>query len=451
MKKIALAILAFIIWSSTAGLGTVTGKEVELTVYTDNLALVKDVRWINLKRGRNEVKFTDVASKIDPTSVRFKSLTAPDGVSIWEQRYEYDLVSFNAILQKYLGEQIRVFTADGPYKGTLLSSSGEGIVLSDPEGRIRIIRNQTIRSLEFPSMPKGMVTLPTLTWVLENKRDGRHEVEVSYLTAGIGWHAEYIAVVTEDEVELEFCGLASIDNKSGITYKDAKLKLVAGELHRAEKLPSIRHKREEMGLAVAPRFEEEPLFEYHVYALKERTTVENNQIKQMQLFPTTRVEAKKIFTYDGLRNRNRVHVELEFKNSRDKGLGMPLPRGRVRVYKRGKDKSLEFVGEDRIGHTPQDGEVRTYLGNAFDIAGQRVVKERKRIGDRIRDEVVEIKLSNHRDEDVEVVVVEHLRGDWEILESSRDFRRKDVHTIEFDLPVEKGREAKVEYKVRYRW
>ena len=225
-------ILCFVFSTSLCG---ETEKDIAITIYNQNLALVRDVRSLSLEKGHIEVNFTDVASQIDPTSVHFKSLTAPEKVTILEQNYEYDLVSPSKILEKYIDETIRVFTeGEHVYDGKLLSSQGNNIVLSDAEGGIRTILGKSIRHIEYPTLPEGLITRPTLIWFLQNERAGRHQTEVSYLTQGINWHAEYVAVVNQEDTQLDLGGWVSIDNKSGATYAQAKVKLIAGDVHRVE-------------------------------------------------------------------------------------------------------------------------------------------------------------------------------------------------------------------------
>lgn len=430
-------------------------EEVAITVYNNNLALVKDRRIIDLKSGVNPLEFMDVAARIDPTSVHFKSITAPDQVAILEQNYEFDLVNTTKLLEKYVDQEITVITKESAYMGTLLSGAQSQIMLREKSGTIRVINNDAILNLEFPKLPDGLITRPTLVWLLENKKPGKHETQVSYLTDGIKWHAEYIAVSLKNDTDLELSGWVSIDNRSGATYEDAKLKLVAGDVNRVqERALRPMAKKIDMGLAAslaAPQFEEKEFFEYHLYTLQRSATVKDNQIKQISLFPSAETKVKKIFTYDS-NYPDKVRVNLEFKNSKEAGLGMPLPEGKIRVYKEDEaDKSLEFIGEDKIKHTPKDEKVRIYLGNAFDIVGERIQTDQRQLGNRSREQSYEIKLRNHKKEAVQVVVVEHAWGDWEIRQSSRKYNKKDASTIEFTVDVPKDGEAVVTYTIVTRW
>jgi len=436
--------------------------EVAVTIYNQNLGLVKDVRELQFEKGRSIIKFTDVAAQIDPTSVHFKPVNASDRVSILEQNYQYDLVSSTKILQKYVDEEIELFTrsagseAQGKsYKGRLLSYSNDNVTLQEAGGAIRIVRLNEVRDLYFPTLPEGLITKPTLVWLLESQVDGKRKAEVSYLTGGINWHAEYVAVVDQKDENLELGGWVSIDNRSGATYQEAKVKLIAGEMHRVreERVPRLAKAEMMLDMAAtgAPQFEEKAFFEYHLYTLLRPATIKDNEIKQVSLFPSTDVSVKKIFTYDGARYDKKVRVELEFKNSESAGLGMPLPLGKIRVYKEDVDKALEFVGEDRIDHTPKDEKVRVFLGNAFDVVGERQKIDFKKITDDVTDESYRIKLRNHKEQAIEVVVVEHLYGytEWEIRESSLPYEKKDATTIEFKAGLAPDEEVVLTYTVRY--
>ncbi len=429
-------------------------SKVAITIYNQNLGLVKDQRVLEFRKGENEVKFTEVATQIDPTSVHFKSLDSPEKVVILEQNYRYDLVSSDKILEKYIDKKIEIKAKDEKtYRGELLSFSTGSLTLREEEGGIRIVSRAEVLDLYFPSLPEGLITRPTLVWLLDSDVSGKNKTEVSYLTKGINWHAEYVGVVDKDDRNLEISGWVSIDNKSGATYKDAKVKLIAGEIHRVEERRPFPVLAKGIDLAAerAVPFEEKPFFEYHLYTLKRPSTLKDNEIKQITLFPNRRVLVDKVFVYDGARDAKKVKVNLEFENSEKQGLGMPLPKGKLRVYKEDVDRSLEFVGEDLIDHTPKDEKVRVYLGDAFDIVGERKRIDYKKISEDVWEESYQIKMRNHKEEKIEVTVVEHLYfyTDWKITEANFDYVKKDAQTIEFKLPVEKDGETVLNYTVRY--
>lgn len=446
MKKFLPSLLLSVFFSSL--LTCDLAAEVRITVYNDNTGLVNETRDFTLKKGRGELRYEEVASTIDPTSVSFTA----DGVSVVEQNYEYDLVSREKLYEKYIGKQI-FFELEIDEKkrerkpATLLSASG-GIILEmngdiwiDPPGKIVL-----------PELPEGLILKPTLVWLLDVKRGGKRRCEVSYLASGIGWHADYVGVINENDSEMELEGWVTVANHTGATYKDAKLKVVAGAVHRVEKPRPRYAKGMEMAVMAAapPRFEERGFFEYHLYDLKEPTTIRSNEEKQIRFINPTKTGMKKIYTYDGTRY-DKVQVKLEFKNSKDNGLGIPLPQGKVRIYKRDRDGSLLFAGEDMIKHTPKDETVRLYIGDAFDIVAERKVVATKKIADRVREDTYEISIRNHKDEKVTVQVVEHLANYWEVIKTSHTYEKKDAHTIEFAVDVPKDGTEKLTYTVRYSW
>ncbi len=430
-------------------------SQLSITIYNDNLALVRDVRSIPFNKGIQEYKFVDVAAQIDPTSVHFKSLTDPNDIVILEQNYEYDLVGTNRLLQKYINQELTATIKEGStVSGTLLSASGGDIILKLENGQIRALKADAVQSILFPSLPEGLITQPTLVWLVNSKTSGDQNSEISYLTSGIQWHAEYVAVVNENDTQLNLAGWVSIENHSGMAYNDAKIKLVAGDVHRVRE-PQPRPMRKQMyAMAAADesaQFAEKAFFEYHLYTLQRPATIKDQQIKQLSLFPPQSANVEKIYSYDGEYNDKDVNVRLEFKNSEDNGLGMPLPRGKVRVYKRDTDASQEFVGEDAIDHTPKDETLRLTMGNAFDIVGERVVKDVQQISKRSRQQTVEITLRNHKKEKVQVLVVEHLSGDWQFIGSTPTIHKKTADRVEFQVDVPADGETTFEYTVLFQY
>ncbi len=430
-------------------------QRIAITIYNQDLALVKDSRMLDFEKGKNQIRFMDVASRIDPTSVHFKALDYPEKVMILEQNYQFDLVSSDKILEKYVDQKIQIKTkGEKLYTGELLSYASDNLTLKEKEGGIRIVSRSEVMDLFFPSLPEGLITRPTLLWWLESQIEGEHQAEVSYLTTGINWHAEYVGVVDDNDQNLEIAGWVSIDNRSGATYREAKMKLIAGEVHRVEerRVRPLLAKGIQLEVAEMARpFEEKAFFEYHLYTLKRPATIKDKEIKQITLFPTEQVKVDKIFLYDGAKHPKKVKVNLEFVNSQKEGLGIPLPKGKIRVYKEDVDKSLEFVGEDLIDHTPKDEKVRVYLGDAFDVVGERKRTDYNKIAEDVWEESYEIKLRNHKEDAIEVTVVEHLLfyAEWEIIKTNLEYQRKDAQTIEFKIPLQPDEENILKYTVRY--
>lgn len=439
---------------------------VEVTVYNVNVGLVKDVRQVKLGQGVQELRFMDVASQIMPASVSIRSLSGPRGFAVLEQNYEYDLLSPRKLLDKCVGKKVKLLTRN-PYTDkeeivtALLLSNNEGI----PVFRIgdEITFNHPGRII-FPELPESLISKPTLVWLLNGGSGGGQNLEVLYLTNGLNWRSDYVLVLDAKDVKSALEGWVTIDNKSGTMYRDAKLKLVAGDINRVKAEAPRREKgmmAADVMAAAAPQFREEGLFEYHMYTLERKTTIKENQTKQISLLDAENIPVKKEFIYRGVvsyyQNRytdrlttEKVAVFVELQNRKEHNLGMPLPKGVVRVYKQDSDGSLQFVGEDAIDHTPKDEKIRIKLGNAFDIAATRKQMSWEKIAKDTIETSFEISIRNHKQEDVVVKVVEPLYGDWKVLESSLPPKREDARTVSFDVPVKVDRETKLTYKVRIR-
>jgi hypothetical protein len=438
---------------------------VEVTIYNSNIGLVKDLRNIRLARGVQEMKFMDVASQIIPTSVNIRSTTAPDSFSVLEQNYEYDLLSPRKLVDKYVGKTVKLVTRN-PY--TDKEETVTATILSNNEG-IPVYRiNNKITfghpgRIIFPEMPDNFIAKPTLIWLLDNKTASQQKIETLYLTNGINWRADYVLTLDQKDAMGNLNGWVTVDNKSGAPYKNSRLKLVAGDINRAR--DDLRREKLMAGAAAQraePEFKEAAFFEYHIYTLERKTTIRENQTKQIGLLNASDVPLKKEFIYRGAahyyRSRygdtitnDKVGVFLEIRNKKENNLGMPFPKGIIRVYKEDQDKSLQFVGEDSIDHTPKDEKIRIKMGNAFDIAATRKQTVWEKISKDTYEIAFEISLRNHKTEGVTIKVVEPLSWDWKILESSHTYTKVDAHTVSFDVPVKKDGEAKLTYRARLRF
>lgn len=438
-------------------------KEVAITIYNNNLGLVKDLREVTLNKGTQELLFKDVAAKINPTTVHIKSLSEPNKLEVLEQNYEYDLLSPQKLLEKFVGKEVeyKIILKDQEriVPATLLSLNN-GIVLR-AEGKI--YNSVPYAQVIVPKIPENLIAQPTLVWLLQNEGARKHRVEASYLTDGINWKADYVVVLDAKDKNIDVTGWVTIDNKSGATYKNAKLKLVAGDVQRVEE---ERRKFERpamaMGKAAAPQFEEKAFFEYHLYTLGRPTTIKDNQTKQMTLLSAANVPVDKKYNYYGAsyyyrdkygepQSPQKIAVYLELKNSKENHMGMPLPKGIVRVYKADDDKSLQFIGEDRIDHTPKDEKIKIKLGEAFDLVGERKQTEFTVVAKNLYEVAFEVSLRNHKEEKVVINVIEPIPGDWQVLNTNYEYKKVDAHTVRFEVPVEKNKESKLRYKVRIRW
>ena len=446
-------------------------------------AVVKNERSVFLEKRRSNLRFTDVAAYIDPTTVTFSSLTDPGGTSVLEQNFQFDLVNQTKLMERYIDREITVEQATGDnktrYTGTLLSSTGGVVTLKGADGGIKLIRNYS--NVILPDLPSGLITRPTLMWDIVTKKPGKHRSRVTYQTEGITWWADYNAVYSDganaNSGFLDISAWVSIINKSGATYKDSKLKLVAGEVHRAPAQVGRRRMAKSSALYdVAEEadsgFAQKSFFEYHLYTLGRRTTLPDNSTKQIELFPSvSSVPVEKLMVYAGAPSGSgyggpitnerigtpvkSVDIFLKFKNDKKSGVGMPLPAGRVRVSKLDRaDGTLEFIGEDVIKHTPKDEDVLIKLGKAFDVVGERTQIDFK-VDSRGRwlDETIEIKIRNHKEEPVTVLVKERLYRwtNWEISGATHKYEKKTSRVIHFPVKVKKDGETVIRYKVHYSW
>jgi len=423
---------------------------VSLTVYNQNLALVLDTRKMDFKKGQGEVQFRDVSAQIDATSVHFNAA----GVQMLEQNFDFDLVSPDKLLQKYVDQKIEIVSKTGTVtRGTLLTAQAQPsnqIVVRQDDGTLKsILMSDNVAEIHYPTLPEGLITKPTLRWLVNSDGSGEKEAEVSYLTTGLEWKADYVMLLNEANTKADLDAWVTLDNTSGASYENAKLKLIAGQVHRAEQSHAPQPMEFMARAAAAPKqFEEQAFFEYHLYILQRPTTILNNQTKQVSLFPSTSAGIKKIYTYDWQTNKDRVAVSAEFENSEANGLGMALPGGRVRIYQKSADGSQEFVGEDTVEHTPKNEKVTVTIGNAFDIAAEHNQLNFRRISDRVGETDYEVKLRNHKKEAVDVVVVDHLWGDWEITHSSVEYKKVSANKIEFRVTAQPEHEVNITYTVR---
>lgn len=450
---VGLSVLVLALGSAVAASSaSAADRELRLTVYNDNLALVSDNRTIQVQAGQSTVELADVPAQIDPTSVHLKGLGSP--LDVLEQNFQYDLASPDRILQRYLDQPVEAALKAGELKsGALLSFDGGSLVLRRPDGGVSLVTREEVADLRLPTLPEGLRTRPTLVWLLQAEKGGATPVELSYLTGGLAWHAEYVAVSDEKDTQMDLSAWVSLENSSGATYPDAKLQLIAGDVQRVQPQPPPMLKGRDvqvMAMRAAPSegFAEETFFEYHLYTLDRPTTIADRETKQVSLFPTATTPVKKVYEFNGQVDAKKVRIILEAENKKELGLGMPLPAGKVRVYKKDSRGDLQFVGEDQIDHTPKNEKLRLGVGKAFDIVAERVELSQDRITDRVFDRSIQVKLRNRKTEAVEVVVQESVWGDWEIRNPSLPFVKKDARTAEFRVPVAADTEAILTFTVR---
>jgi len=445
--------------------------------------VVREVRKIDLKAGMNDIRFADVASTIDATTVAFVSLTDPQHTSVFEQNFEFDLLTSDKLLKKYLDQPVKVdtkaagATAGGAISGTLLAFDTASLTLQGDGGEITVLQRAEVAAIHLAKRPSELHTKPTLLWKISAAKAGTHDAQVTYQIEGVSWRADYTAVLNANDTAVDLSSWVTLMNQSGVGYPDTKLKLVAGDVHRLKPPPDF----EKMirgglfgGSDTKPEFLERGLFEYHVYALSQTTTLPNNSTKQLELFsPRANVPVEKIYLYyglpenlqgrfvdqpvhriDGVGGESKVHVYIRVANAEKGGLGVPLPAGRVRLFKRDIDGSAEFVGEDVIQHTPVNERALFRLGTAFDLVGERKQTNfEEDHQERWAKESFEIKLRNHKKEAVNILIREDMyRGSqWKIEEISEKFEKKDYLTIHIPVDVPAGGEKTVTYSVKYTW
>jgi len=437
--------------------------DLALTVYNSNLSLVRDVRQLTLPAGETRLRFMDIAASINPATVHFRSLTEPAKLSVLEQNYEYDLLDPGKLLQKYVGREVTMVRQDQEVKATLLSDNNGQVWKVGND----IVTNIGYNSLRFPALPDNLYDHPTLLWTLQNSGARRHQVEASYLTGNLSWSADYVLNVSKDETSGDLDSWVTLVNHSGTAFKNASLQLVAGDLHRVvagyamDEMKAMSRVAKEAN-APAP-FQQESFSEYHLYSLNRRTSVFDQESKQISLLNASHFPIRKVYVVNGQNYYYRtaaqpgapvkdpVQVLYKFKNEEKAGLGMPLPAGTIRVYQQDSRDGSLFAGEDHIDHTPKDEEISLHIGDAFDIVAERKQTDYKRLSDRLYEFEYEITLRNHKAGPVTVEVNEPIGGDWEMVNSTYKFTKTAAFAAQFDVPVDKDGTSVLKYRVRVKY
>jgi len=443
---------------------------VAVTIYNQNLALVKDRRRLNVPKGEVTLAFREVSAKMRPET----ALLSAGGLAVIEQNFEFDLLTPESLLRKYVGRQVEVIsqhptTGAETHHDAKVLSANSGVVLQFDDGHIE---TGVPGRLSFSGVPDNLRDRPTLTMIVDSDKSGTKEMELSYLTGGLQWQADYVAELNAAEDALNLSGWVTLTNKSGATYKHAKLQLVAGDVHQ---VPAERafdnSRRQKMMLeampATAPNMAQEDLFEYHLYTLGRPTTIAENQRKQVALLQAASVPCEKEFllpgssyyyhqAYGEIGRKFTVGVFVTIENCKKNHLGLPLPKGVVRVYKEDSNGSLQFVGEDKIDHTPENETIRLKLGDAFDLTAAKKQTDFKKIGgdsryNYIYEAAFEVKLKNAKKRAVEIKVVEPISGDWEILTESLNHKKESSRAVSWRVPVPAKGETILSYRVRVKY
>jgi len=440
--------------------------DLAVTVYNSDIALVRDVRDLQLPRGSFDLHFMDIAATVNPATVHFRSITEPSRVNVLEQNYEYDLLEPDKLLRKYVGRDVTLVrrrmengeTREELVKARLLSYN------TAPVWRIgsEIVTGMSADHIKFPELPGNLYTHPTLIWTLDNSGAAKHRVEASYLAGKLSWNADYVLTVARDDKAADLDGWVTLVNGSGTSFRKTKLQLVAGDLNRVRQVfareMEMNAKRADM--AAAAPMAQESFSDYHLYTLGRKTTINNNETKQVSMLNGTGVPVRKRYVVDGqafyYRNaqhpgsplKDTVQVYYQFKNEERAGLGMPMPAGVVRVYQADSKGGMQFVGEDRIAHTPKDEELNLKIGNAFDVACERKQTDFQKMAPNVYEFEYEITLRNHKATPITVEVNEPIGGSWRMLRSSHQWLKTDAWAAGFNVPVATDGAAVLKYRVR---
>lgn len=444
--------------------------DLAVTVYNSNIALIRDVRQLQLPTGTFRLKFMDIAATVNPATVHFRSMTDPDKVSVTEQNYEYDLLEPAKLLNKYVGKEVTLVRTYMD-NGTTKQEDIKATLLANNNGPVWKIGNDIVtgtygETYRFPEVPANLYDRPTLLMTLQNSATRKQTIEASYLANSLSWNADYVLTVARDDKTAELDGWVTLANNSGTSFHNANLQLVAGELNRIPQaaggvLGGVQ--REAMMAKATPQFQQENFSEYHLYTLGRRTSVEDKETKQISLLEGSGIPVDKRFVVNGQNFyyhsvqgpgtplKDPVMVFYKFKNEAKGGLGIPLPAGNWRVYQQDSKGGLLFIGEDHVDHTPKDEFVNVKIGNAFDVVAERKQTDYKKIADRVYEMEFAITLRNHKDTPINVEVNEPIGGDWEMLSSSFPATKTAAFAAQFNVPVKANGEAVLTYRVRVKY
>ncbi len=445
---------------------------VAVTIYNENLALIKDARSITLDNGFNKLAFRGVSAMMRPETALLRSLDGSNGFQLIEQNFDFDLLTPQKLLDKYVGKEIKIAkmnpaTGIETVETATVLSTNQGVVVRIAD---RIETNPSGRYI-FDQLPNNLRDKPTLVLQLNNQNTKQQDVELSYLSGGLSWKADYVAELNADDTQIDLMGWVTLNNNSGTTYNNAKMQLVAGDVNQVKN--EFRHARKSMAMdqmvlaeAAAP-MQEESLFEYHLYTLNRPTTIADKQTKQVSLLTANSVPVTKQFLLEGndyyyysshgnIGQKIKIGVFVEFNNDEASGMGMPLPKGVVRVYKKDSKGNAQFVGEDRIDHTPKNEDIKLKLGDAFDVtANKKQTNFKKRSGNSkynyVYESAYEIELKNAKSEEVEVVVREPIPGDWQMLKSTHEHEKVAAGTAEWKVKVPAEGSTVLKYNVLVRY
>ena len=439
--------------------------ELGVTVYNSAIALVRDVRTLDLPRGSSNLRFMDIAATVNPATVHFRSLSEPARVRVLEQNYEYDLLEPEKLLHKYVGRDVTLLRTR-EVGGSTQREDVKAHLLSFNTAPVWRVGNEIVTGLHadhirFPELPESLYTRPTLIWTLDNAGATRHRVEASYLAGKLSWNADYVLTVARDDKAADIDGWVTLTNGSGTSFRNATLQLVAGDLNRVRQVLGSTLDAARAGGRVAEAvMSQEAFSDYHLYSLARKTTINNNETKQVSMLGGTGFPIRKRYIVEGqsfyYRNaphpgspiKDVVQVYYQFKNEERAGLGMPMPAGVVRVYQADSKGGVQFVGEDRIQHTPKDEVLNLKIGNAFDVVCERNQIDFEKIASNVYEVEYAITVRNHKAAPVTVEVNEPIGGTWRMLQASHEWTKTAAWAAQFTVPVAADGEAVLKYRVR---
>jgi hypothetical protein len=443
-------------------------RELSVTVYNSNVGLVRDVRKLTLPKGKIDLNFAGVAKDIQPSTVHIVSLTSPKQFSVLEQDYQYNLLSPQTLLKQYVGKRL-TFVRKVAENNSTKEVPVEATLLADNDGLVWKIGNQIVTGMPadhyiFPSLPTNLYSHPTLVWRVDNAVAGGQTLEVDYLTNSMNWTADYILTLAEQNKAADLNGWVSVTNNSGATFRNVRLQLVAGQLHQVTPMPRPLYQRMggTIGALAAPEVAQEPVSEYHLYTIGRRTTLPNNDTKQIELLAASGIKVDKTYEVNGQSFyysaplaggqpvKEPVQARVKFKNSEANSLGMPVPAGTVRVYQPDSKGHLQWIGEDRIAATAKDETLNLDIGNAFDLVAERKQTDFQSLGQHVYEAAFDVTLRNHKTEPVTVEVNEPIGGEWTILKSNYKYQKTSAFSARFSVPVPANGESVLSYRVRVR-
>jgi hypothetical protein len=445
-------------------------QSVAVTIYNENLALVKDNRKVRVEAGENMLAWRDVSARIRPETALLRDTKDEHGVRLIEQNFDFDLLTPAKLLEKYVGREVRVIrtnpaTGEETTEAAKVLATNGGVVLQYADR----IETGVPGRLAFADVPKNLRDRPTLVITMDVPKTCTPEMELSYLTGGLSWKADYVAELSPDDGKLDLNGWVTLTNQSGTTYGNAKLQLVAGDVNQVREEMRMDQMRPMVAKAAAPapQMAEEALFEYHLYTLVRPTTIKENQTKQVALLSANAVPVRKTFelrgadyyysaSYGDLGQKLKIGVFVEFDNKEASGMGVPMPKGVVRVYKKDSAGNAQFVGEDRIDHTPRNETVRLKLGDAFDVTARKKQTDFKKLAGTSRynyvyESAYEIEIKNAKTDAVTVKVIEPMPGDWEVVSESHPHKKEAAGTTVWEVPVPSDGSVTLTYRVRVRY